>query len=472
LGKEQYGLIGSFVVLQACIQILDAGVSGTLTRQSLVTQSNYKSFRIFIGKAAYLCLLFVCIGLGVALIGYFLSDSFSTAWFISSLDTHTLATSTALMFFIAATRLAQGPLRSLMLSFEKHKLISALDIIYTTLNGPVILLVLTYSNSDIVDYFRMQLVVILFSTLLLMYFTTKEAGNTLRRLMVISHQGETIRTDIIELFKFGLKLSLLSILWIVVNQSDKITLTKFMELSEYSFYAVSISVVGMLSIFTATMIQTVRPRFVVLYNTNDDKAMINLLNRASVGLMSVLTPLVVFTICFGSELLLIWTGNNELAAKAMDYIPFLLLGVYFVSLSEFCFIILYSSGELSSHTKFYSLASMIIIPLNIFIASHYQGVGSARLFMLVNLFIFLSWSLFNIGKYFKGSPKTMIVNIVISFSISILLSQVSRVILGKLTLYNIPLLTLLGLLSILLTHWALNKTLTRFDIKFRMRSVK
>ncbi|KYL36918.1 hypothetical protein A2I96_06485 [Pseudoalteromonas tetraodonis] len=48
VGAEGFGLIGFFLILQNLIQILDAGISGTLSRQIAITKHCRKAFKVFL----------------------------------------------------------------------------------------------------------------------------------------------------------------------------------------------------------------------------------------------------------------------------------------------------------------------------------------------------------------------------------------------------------------------------------------
>ncbi|WP_338512661.1 hypothetical protein VRB10_08325 [Erwinia aphidicola] len=56
------------------------------------------------------------------------------------------------------------------------------------------------------------------------------------------------------------------------------------------------------------------------------------------------------------------------------------LVAFFGVFSNFCFLLRYSSGELKKHTIVYCIFGIIVVPLNVFIASKYHGIGAAIFF--------------------------------------------------------------------------------------------
>ncbi|MCF7504176.1 MULTISPECIES: MATE family efflux transporter [Vibrio] len=468
LGSEQYGLIGSFVVLQTCIQVLDAGVSGTLTRQSIITQKNYFSFFEFVKKAKVVLLFFVIVALIVAVLGFEISGRYADKWFNSTLEPSLLSYSATLMFFITAARFLQGPFRSILLSYESHKLLAIIDMVYATINGPLIVFCLLKFDGDITYYFNFQLFAVLGVLFFVMLCTWNLTDKKLKTLESLpSNNDGIIETSLNKVLRFGFRLSILSMLWVVVNQSDKLVLTKYMPLSEYAFYAIAISLIAVLSIFSSTMVQTVRPRFTHFFSEKNHKEMSTLLRSTIISLTTILTPLVIFLIVFGHVVIEVWTGDPKVADQVMNYFPYLLVGSYFVALSEISFILLYASGDLKSHTRFYTLASMVIIPLNIYIASEFLGLGSSKLFMLINIFIFMVWSSYNIRKFFYGALKLLLMSGVISAIISIIIVSALSSLLVKWSASTLFIPVVLGMVSVALSYLVMTNCISKTTIKYR-----
>lgn len=71
LGVEQFGLIGFFMLLQNIILLLDAGISGTLTRQTATSKNSMKAYRHFLKQFRIIVLIFFLISIAIFLFGYF-----------------------------------------------------------------------------------------------------------------------------------------------------------------------------------------------------------------------------------------------------------------------------------------------------------------------------------------------------------------------------------------------------------------
>ena len=471
LGKEQYGLVGSFVILQACMQILDAGVSGVLTRQSILTQKNQESFLKFIGLLKQCLLIFALIAFIVVCLGHGFAIKYSAEWFNTDLEESVISTSVSLMFVIFSLKYIQGPIKSILVSYEKHKLLSLLEMAYISLSNPVVLFYLYTLDGDITDFFKMQLIASLLSLILICMFAWVETEKTKRSLKLAKDSSEIVDTCVIDLIRFGLKLSLLSMLWVIVNQSDKVTLTKYMDLSEYSFYSISISMLGLITVFVSTMTQTVRPRLIMLFSGQEWDKFTELFKISVISLTSLLVPLIVFLSYYGEDVLYLWTDNQELSVKVMVYLPYLLVGSFFVSMSEFSFMILYSTGRLKAHTIFYSFVSFFVVPLNIYVASNYLGQGSSKLFMLINLLLFITWSLYNIRKYLRKTGRLFFSSFLLTFLLSLTLINISTLFVKVSDFLSLSVVIFLGGTTVVLSYILLSKLFKFTHIEFRKGSL-
>ncbi|WP_338525521.1 hypothetical protein VRC10_08160 [Erwinia aphidicola] len=132
VGFESYGLVGFYAVLLACLNILDAGIGGVLTRQAIISRSSRINFDEFIGVFNKVIKLFILIGITVAIVGSYLSYHYGKSWLKTSLSTDDISLCISLMFCIFAVRYLQGPYRSLLLSNESQITISSINLVYVT----------------------------------------------------------------------------------------------------------------------------------------------------------------------------------------------------------------------------------------------------------------------------------------------------------------------------------------------------
>ncbi len=402
IGVEAYGLLGFFTVLQACLSILDAGVGGVLTREAIISKQNIKRFEKFNILYRKIILIFIGIAISLILLGGLFSYKFSTSWLKTNIKDSTLIICTTLMFCIFALRYLQGPFRSLLLSNESQITITTINLINTTLSQPFTLVLLYVFKGDVIFYFIMQLLSAALTCGLMILFSERVRKNILK---TIDKQqvtdDDTSEISISKFFSFALQLSMLTILWVVVNQSDKLTLTRFLPLSEYAMYSIAISIMGILAIISDPLNQYLQPRLTKYFHEKNTLQYSRLYFHAFKFIIIITIPLSIFLFFFSEKILFIWSNNTHLATEVSKYLPWLFLGGVFSIYSNLIFLLLYSQGQLKKHTVVYVIFSTIIIPSNIFIAKNFHGDGTSFFYAVNAILLFILWGGYNLTETFK-----------------------------------------------------------------------
>ncbi|WP_338583838.1 lipopolysaccharide biosynthesis protein [Erwinia aphidicola] len=403
VGFESYGLVGFYAVLLACLNILDAGIGGVLTRQAIISRSSRINFDEFIGVFNKVIKLFILIGITVAIVGSYLSYHYGKSWLKTSLSTDDISLCISLMFCIFAVRYLQGPYRSLLLSNESQITISSINLVYVTLSQPITLILLYFVHRDIKFYFFVQMFAAVINTILMIYY-----GEKIKRIIrsTLPDGNDAIgKLSLRSILMFAMQLSVISVMWIIVNQSDKLALTKFIELSEYAKYSVAVSVSALIFIISDPLNQVLLPKLTRYYNEKNMMRIVSVLPAQCLFVCLCLIPLSMFLFFNGTKLLYVWSGEQELSIGAGKYLPWIFLGGIFGVFSNFCFLLRYSSGELKKHTIVYCIFGIIVVPLNVFIASKYHGIGAAIFFSVSSSVLFITWSGYNFHKYFYSGTN-------------------------------------------------------------------
>jgi O-antigen/teichoic acid export membrane protein len=403
LGIESYGLIGFFTVLQACLSILDAGIGGVLTRQAIVSKVNKEQYSKFGELYKKIIIVFICVTILTLLLGSFVGVKYSGSWLKTALDDSVVIPCMIAMFWIFAIRYLQGPFRSILLANEKQVTITTINLITVTTSQPLALLLLTVLHGGVFDYFLVQLVSALLTTSLIIFYGEKSRRDVLKLLpedvCSKNYSGMSLRSVI----SFALQLSTLSILWVIVNQSDKLALTKYMNLSDYGGYSVAVSVTAVLAILSDPLNQFLQPRLTKHYHAREYQMYSKLIINSFKFITLLTIPLGVFLFFYSKELLFVWSGDRHLSQVVSRYLPWIFMGSIFAVFSNIIFLILYSIGDLKKHTIIYGAYSIIIVPLNIYIAKNFLGEGASILFFISSMLLFVLWGGYNLNKHFhKG----------------------------------------------------------------------
>ncbi|QUG75137.1 O10 family O-antigen flippase [Erwinia sp. E602] len=405
VGYDAYGLVGFFAILLACMNILDAGIGGVLTRQAIVSRTSRGQFSQFLSVFRKVIILFVTVGIAVALLGSLLAQHYGKSWLNTSLSHQEVAFCTSLMFCIFAVHYIQGPWRSLLLSNESQATLATINFVYMSLSQPGALLLLIYYRQDIKFYFFAQLIAAIINTSLMIFY-----GERVKRKIVagLRDVNEVVnRLSLRSLLLFALQLSLLSILWIIVNQSDKLALTRFMALSDYAKYSVAVSLTTVVAIISDPLNQVLLPRLTRSWHEKNFAVFARFFFAAYSFVCLLLVPLSAFMFFFANDLLYLWSNDRVLAEGAARYLPWLFAGSVFAVLSNLCFLLRYSSGQLKNHTLIYLLFSVLVVPLNVIVARVWQGEGTSLFFAASSGLLFLLWAGYNFHRYFVSGAALL-----------------------------------------------------------------
>ena len=427
VGKDAYGLIGFFSVLQATLMILDAGVGGSLTRETAKTCQNENAFKHFIKLHKKITLFFYVVSFIIAIVGWLVSPYLATNWIETSLPYETVLISVSCMFIVFSIRYIQGPFRSFIIGLEHHNILSLINFILATLSAPGSLILLYFTGNSIIAYFVYQALIALLILILYIITFYKLKSKTLNYFStkgLSKDQTKTLNniscTTLKNLIVFSLQLSTLSILWIIATQSDKLTLTKFLSMSEYGFYSVAVSIAAMISVLSDPINQILQPRLTILFENKDTKSFVLLFVRSFIGVSIVGICLGGFFIYYSTSLLLLWSGNIELSINAGKYVTWLVIGNVVAVMMNFIFILLYSYGQLKMHTIVYFIFCLFIIPTQIYIASNYLGEGSSKFYLMQSLLLFLVWGGYNLHKYLDNFVTYFFIKFLIPCSLIVL----------------------------------------------------
>ena len=412
LGNESYGLIGYFVVVQACLSIFDAGIGGVLTRQAILSKKNKKEFENFVKIFYKAIVFFLCISVLIWLYGQFFSDSL-VGMLNSKLPSSTISQSIALMLMIFSVKYIQGPFRSILLASERQVLLTTINVIYMTLSQVAVYYFLIISNDGILLYFKLQLLFAFVNSIMIIYFGLRTLSTVRAQSKKCNvNEGQLVSDNFRTILLFAFQLSILSILWVLVNQSDKLALAKYLPLDQYAHYTVAISFVSMLAVLSDPLNQFLQPRLTGLFYSKNYQSYSNVFNKSFDFILLLTMPLAIFLFFHSRELVYLWARDDTLAVSISNYLPWLFMGGVFAVYSNFIFLILYSLGKLKLHTIVYAFFSIVIVPLNFYMAKYYLGEGTSRFYLVNSIFLFLIWGGYVFNKFFKNGLYPLIFKMV------------------------------------------------------------
>jgi O-antigen/teichoic acid export membrane protein len=405
LGAEGFGLIGFFLMLQAWSQVLDAGMSGSVTRLVSASRLDRTLFSKAMSRFTKVLHLFLAISLLIICFGSFFKTQISTSWLSSSIDVPILTKSIFGIFLCLGLKYMSGPFRGALVGLERHGIVSFVSVLVISLKFPVSLIYLQFVSADIDKFFMYQAVISILEIFMYALFFQIVKTRELNALRLSPHSegNDELNLSFGDFIKMSGLLSILSVCWVIVSQIDKLTLSKYLPLEEYGHYSIAVTLSGSILLLAAPLNQILMPMMTGLVAKNHLRKLQDVFYFSLVAITVTSFPLALFFYFFGTETLLFWTGNNDLAQKSSGYLGFLALGNSIGICMSLIFLILFAFGDLVKHTKVYLVYSLFLVPVTVFVASNFGGLGSSLLWFIHNLLFFCFWGFTVINKFFKGS---------------------------------------------------------------------
>lgn len=397
LGEEAYGLIGFFVAMQAWFAMLDMGISPTLIRElsrfraGAVSQQDLGHF-IRSAEWLFLSVGVCCFALAVA--G---SEWVARHWL--KLHDITLAEASLCIIMMGAMvglRWLTGLYRSGLIGMDRMPLVNASAVTLATLRSVIVVAVLAWYSDTIGTFFLYQIVVAIAEL------------SILRSLFLRSLPGDTLSSfwPRFSSLRIGLRfagaMSVLTAVWSVISQVDRLFLSHYLSLAEYGRFAIVVVAAGGVSLLVTPVLQAVQPRMVYLVTTGDLEGLQALYRVCTQLMMWLLAVVAGGAIFFAEPALLAWTGNSSLARDMAPVLALYAAGYALLALSSLVFQLQYAHGALRRHVVGSFAAAVIWIPCIVLMAAYFGARGTAWAWFVGNLLFFSIWMLGSLKGLLSG----------------------------------------------------------------------
>lgn len=421
LGAEAYGLIGFFAVLQTIFQLLDIGLTPTISRETARYQGGATDAQTLRHLVRGMEGIFFGIGLiggvGIILGAHYIAGQ----WLIiNQLSKEEVTDSIKVIAIIIAIRWVSGLYRGVINGFEKFVWLNCISVTLATARYVLVIPVLIYIENSIKIFFEFQLIVAI-AELSLMMLKTYQLLPIVQNSLRTSWQWKPLK----KMMKFSTSIAFTGIIWILVTQIDKVLLSKMLTLSDYGYFTLGVIVAGGINVLTGPISSVILPRMSRLAAEGDDIGLINLyhLSTQAVAVISLTTSLMIAF--FAHDVLYVWTGNLEVAKKASEVLILYALGNAISVLAAFPYYLQYVKGDLKLHVVGNGLFAIFLIPSLIWATSKYGMSGAGWTWLLSNIIYFVVWTPIVHNKFYSRLHArwliTDIIKIVIPIIIGILL---------------------------------------------------
>ncbi|WP_279222918.1 lipopolysaccharide biosynthesis protein [Stutzerimonas kunmingensis] len=388
LGAEAYGLIGFFAVLQAWLQLLDAGMSPALVRQ-VAHYRGQGDLSTAAGPAGRLLRSFELLLLPIALatcVSIYLSSGWIAGTWLQAreLGTGTIMQCISLMGLMVGLRLYATLYKSGLQGVELHGWLNATNVLIATLRYFGGLFLVALVSQDPLDFFLFQTAVALVETLA---FASKAYVQLASPRLLTGIDWRVVKP----VLPFAGGMFFTSLLWIVLTQLDKVLLSKVLLLKEYGYFSLVALITTGIMTLTNPLVQTLLPRMTMLVAEGRIAEMERLYLNATRFVCSVLFPMAAVIAWHGHALILAWTGDAGAAQWSERMLFWYVPGSALMAVGAFQFYLQYAYGRLRLHIWYSVVSTAISVPIVIYAALTHGAYGAALAWFFLRLATFVIW---------------------------------------------------------------------------------
>jgi O-antigen/teichoic acid export membrane protein len=371
IGIEAYGLIGFYLTLQAVLQVLDLGLSPTMSREMARYSVQPEKAAEARDMVRTLEVGYWVIGIVIGVTIVLAAQSIATHWikagsFPIRAVRQTVMVMGILAFFQWPISFYQGGLMGL----GRQVLYNTLKISMVTLTHGGAVLILWLVSPTIQAFFLWLAAVNGLQVICLAVFLWKNLPPAPRapRLDLKLVRG---------IGSFAAGMSGITAFSLILGQADKVILSTLFSLRVFGYYTLA-GVFGTgLSMIVGSVFNTIYPRFSALVAMRDEETLKNLYHRCT-QLMSVLVlPLAAVLALFSTDILQLWTRNSEVARNAGPIAALLVIGAALNGVMNLPYALQLAYGWTSIGLYTTISLTIVVVPAIWFMAARYGPVGAA-----------------------------------------------------------------------------------------------
>jgi O-antigen/teichoic acid export membrane protein len=379
LGLEAFGLVGLMLSLQALSLLLDLGMGSVLNRElarrahagdaAWTTRDLVRTFEWLVWPAVVV----IAVSIGIA------SEPLANHW----LHPHDLtrvetARAIAIMGLAVALQWPASFYSNGLSGLEQQPVLNLINAGFATLRGAGVVLVL-FRVSPTIEAF-------------MWWYAAMGACQSLVSAVVLwrtlpaSDQRAAFRWhEIRASVRFAGGLLIITALSVAVTQLDRIVLSAMRPLVEVGYFTLAISVAAGLGRLVQPMFNALYPRFSRLVAAGERGSLIQLYHLSNQWVIVVIAAVATVLMAFSRDVIFLWTGDADMAAKVAVPASILVAGSALNGLMNLPYALQLAHGW-TRLTVISNLVALVLgIPFCIWAVGHYGILGAAFLWLAINL---------------------------------------------------------------------------------------
>lgn len=378
MGIEAYGLVGILTTLQAAFTMLDLGLSMATNRELArlsVREHAAEEARDLVRTTET---IYWAIAAVIAVIVIALSPLLAHRWIHAEhLSSGTIQQAFLVMGLILACQFPFALYSGGLIGLQRQVLLNAIMVGAATLRGVGSVLLLWRVSPTIQAFFAWQFVTTVLQTGVTAYFLWRSLPSATAR-------PHFRRAIVRMLWTFATGLMGISFFALLLTQGDKVILSRLLTLEKFGYYTLAAVVASSLYLVIAPVFTAVFPRFTQLVATNDDRALRTLYHQSCQLISVLLLPAALVIAFFSREILRVWTRNPTIVENAHLIVSLLIIGTALNGLMNVPYALQLAHGWTRLALYQNMIAVALLMPLLVWSANRYGGVGAATIWIAVN----------------------------------------------------------------------------------------
>jgi O-antigen/teichoic acid export membrane protein len=385
LGMEAWGLVGFLVMMQGWMTLLDLGLTPTLNREMARYQAGARTLQSTRDLLRSLEIIYGAIAVLVIAIIWFAAPLIASKWLnANALSTASVARSISVMGLVLAARMAELVYRGAIQGLQRQVWLNVALGALATLRWAAVVGILAWVSPTIEAFFLWQGLISLLTVAVLARQTYHWLPTT----------GRAARFDIValmEIRRFAAGMVATTFLGLLLTQIDRLLLSKIVSLEEFGIYTLAAAAAGALNILVAPMAASTQPHLTELVAKGEHDALRETYHRACQILAAILVPAALVMSAFAYPLLLLWTGNESIAARAAPALTILALGSLCNGFASLPYVVQLAHGRPGLSVKVNFISALILVPAIAWSVPRYGTIAAAWVWFALNAgYVFIS----------------------------------------------------------------------------------
>ena len=383
LGRENFGLIGFCLLLQAVLGFVSAGLADTANRQTAAAEPAGPP------AVAEQQLLFIhlawLVGLGVGVVLFGLSGWLARHWLVlDHIDAASAKRAIQGMAVLIALQVPIDLFTGIFLGARRPVAANFALAGGATLRALLTVGALIFVQPTIEAYFAAQIATSVISVAVAYLALRRSSLRQAHAAWRLTWPG--LRASL----SSSRGMTAVAFTSVLLGLADRIVLSRFLRLDEFGVYTLAVTLANLLYFLIGPVSATFYPEFTRCLAEGRKEKLIELYHQACQCMAVLVFPAGCIMMFFGREILNVWTHNPGVAAEAAPVLAVLVAARLIGALNSIPYALQYAHGWVSLILGANIAAIIVLLPLLCYLAVQFGAMGAATGYLILSL-PFLGW---------------------------------------------------------------------------------